>query len=68
MGKMPMLQLKLKCHAAHNRVWINTDPTEHAEICAIREACAARSSVHLPDCTIYCTTEPCPMCFGAIHG
>jgi tRNA(Arg) A34 adenosine deaminase TadA len=51
----------------HNRVWATTDPTAHAEVCCIREACTARGRVHLADCTIYSTTEPCPMCFSAIH-
>ena len=51
----------------HNRVWATTDPTAHAEVCCIREACTARGRVHLPECTIYSTTEPCPMCFSAIH-
>ena len=51
----------------HNRVWATTDPTAHAEVVCIREACESRGKVHLPDCTIYSTTEPCPMCFSAIH-
>ncbi len=52
---------------AHNNVWTNTDPTAHAEICAIREACEKLDTVKLEGCTIYSTTEPCPMCFAAIH-
>ena len=51
----------------HNRVWLDTDPTAHAEVNAIRAACAAAGDVHLPGATIYSTTEPCPMCFTAIH-
>jgi tRNA(Arg) A34 adenosine deaminase TadA len=51
----------------HNRVWAKTDPSAHAEVETIREACAARGEVKLDGCTIYSTTEPCPMCFSAIH-
>ena len=51
----------------HNRVWQNTDITAHAEVQAIREACGKQGAVHLDDATIYSTTEPCPMCFAAIH-
>ncbi len=51
----------------HNRVWADTDITAHAEIVAIREACRALGSVDLSCCEIYATTEPCPMCFSAIH-
>ena len=42
------------------------DATAHAEIEAIREACAARGGWRLDDCTLYVTLEPCPMCTGAI--
>lgn len=51
----------------HNRVWQQTDPTAHAEVQSIRVACAAAGRVHLEGATIYSTTEPCPMCFSAIH-
>lgn len=51
----------------HNRVWETTDITAHAEITAIREACRKLGSVDLSGCVIYSTTEPCPMCFSAIH-
>jgi tRNA(Arg) A34 adenosine deaminase TadA len=53
--------------AACNRVVAAHDPTAHAEILAIREACRARGAVHLEGCTIYTTCEPCPMCLAAIH-
>jgi tRNA(Arg) A34 adenosine deaminase TadA len=52
---------------AHNRVWADTDITAHAEVVAIREACARLGTVDLSGCTIYSTVEPCPMCFSAIH-
>ena len=52
---------------AHNHVWATSDPTAHAEVQAIREACGKLGAVHLAGATIYSTTEPCPMCFAAIH-
>ncbi len=51
----------------HNAVWASTDITAHAEITAIREACRDLVTVDLSGCTIYSTTEPCPMCFSACH-
>lgn len=51
----------------HNVVWKTTDITAHAEINAIREACKKLNTVDLSGCTIYSTTEPCPMCFSACH-
>ena len=50
----------------HNRRMQNCDPTAHAEIEAIREACRARGTWRLDGCTLYVTLEPCPMCAGAI--
>jgi tRNA(Arg) A34 adenosine deaminase TadA len=52
---------------AHNTVWMDTDITAHAEINAIRKACKKLGRVSLEDCEMYSTTEPCPMCFSAIH-
>jgi tRNA(Arg) A34 adenosine deaminase TadA len=52
---------------AHNTVLANHDATCHAEINAIRAASRALGSHDLSGCTIYSTTEPCPMCFSAIH-
>lgn len=51
----------------HNTVWKGNDITAHAEINAIRMACKKLNSIDLNGCTIYSTTEPCPMCFSAIH-
>ncbi|MUT67923.1 tRNA adenosine(34) deaminase TadA [Paenibacillus sp. NEAU-GSW1] len=45
---------------------INHDPTAHAEMVAIREACDKLGAWRLLDCTLYVTLEPCPMCAGAI--
>ncbi len=53
--------------AAHNSVFADTDITAHAEVNAIRAACKKTGSVKLTDCVIASTTEPCPMCFSAIH-
>jgi tRNA(Arg) A34 adenosine deaminase TadA len=50
-----------------NRVTSTNDPTAHAEIVAIREACRALGNFQLSDCEIYTTCEPCPMCLGAIY-
>ncbi|OGI07266.1 MAG: tRNA-specific adenosine deaminase [Candidatus Melainabacteria bacterium RIFCSPLOWO2_02_FULL_35_15] len=52
---------------AHNVVWKTTDITAHAEINAIRQACKKLNTIDLSGCTIYSTTEPCPMCFSACH-
>lgn len=51
---------------AHNRVETDHDPTAHAEMLAIREAARRRGSPRLPDCDLYVTLEPCPMCAQAI--
>ncbi len=50
-----------------NQVPGTNDPTAHAEIVAIREACRRLGRFHLEDCAIYTTCEPCPMCLGAIY-
>lgn len=52
---------------AHNRVWETLDSTAHAEIVAIRDACHHLGAIDLSGCTIFSTTEPCPMCFSAAH-
>jgi tRNA(adenine34) deaminase len=49
-----------------NRTLELSDPTAHAEMLAIRAACAALGSQRLPDCDLYVTLEPCPMCAAAI--
>jgi len=50
-----------------NRVTANNDPTAHAEVMAIRDACKNLATFQLTDCEIYTTCEPCPMCLGAIY-
>ena len=49
-----------------NRVVELNDPTAHAEIIAIRDACKNMGTYNLSECTIYCSCEPCTMCLGAI--
>jgi guanine deaminase len=51
----------------YNRVTSDNDPTAHAEIMAIRDACKNIGSFQLDDCVIYTSCEPCPMCLGAIY-
>ncbi len=51
----------------NNRVLIDQDPTAHAEINAIRDACRALGSFQLDECDIYTSCAPCPMCLGAIY-
>jgi guanine deaminase len=50
-----------------NLVTSTSDPTAHAEIVAIREACRALDSFQLEGCDVYSSCEPCPMCLGAIY-
>ena len=51
----------------NNKVTSTNDPTAHAEITAIREACQHLNSFQLEGCVIYTSCEPCPMCLGAIY-
>ncbi len=53
--------------SAANRVTATNDPTAHAEIVAIREACASLGTFVLSGCEIYTSCEPCPMCLSAIY-
>ena len=50
-----------------NSVTLNNDPTAHAEVSAIRAACAAAGTFDLSGCEIYTSCEPCPMCLSAIY-
>jgi guanine deaminase len=50
-----------------NRVTSLNDPTAHAEVIAMRTACAALGAFQLDGCDLYTTCEPCPMCLGAIY-
>ncbi len=50
-----------------NRVTSNADPTAHAEVQAIRSACAKLGHFELKGCVLYTSCEPCPMCLGAIY-
>ena len=51
----------------NNRVTNSNDPTAHAEVVAIRDACKNIGSFQLDGCEIYTSCEPCPMCLGAIY-
>lgn len=51
----------------NNCVTSTNDPTAHAEVVAIRNACEKLNSFQLEDCVIYTSCEPCPMCLGAIY-
>ena len=50
-----------------NNVTLHHDPTAHAEVSAIREACRKLETFDLSGCNIYTSCEPCPMCLGAIY-
>jgi len=50
-----------------NQVLLTNDPTAHAEVVAIRDACKQLNTFQLHDCEIYTSCEPCPMCLGAIY-
>lgn len=51
----------------NNKVTSTNDPTAHAEVVAIRDACANLNHFQLDGCEIYTSCEPCPMCLGAIY-
>jgi len=51
----------------NNQVTSSNDPTAHAEVVAIRNACAKLGTFQLTGCEIYTSCEPCPMCLGAIY-
>ncbi|MGP0088376.1 MAG: nucleoside deaminase [Xanthobacteraceae bacterium] len=50
-----------------NQVTSTNDPSAHAEVVALRQACARLKAFNLPDCDIFASCEPCPMCLGAIY-
>jgi len=54
-------------HKAHDRCIELCDPTAHAELHVIREYCQLANKMSLQDYVLYCSTEPCVMCSGAIH-
>lgn len=51
----------------YNQVTSLNDPSAHAEILAIRDACKNLNSYHLKGCELYTSCEPCPMCMGAVY-
>lgn len=52
---------------SYNQVTSTNDPTAHAEVMAIRDACKNLKTFDLTDCEVYTSCEPCPMCLGAIY-
>ncbi len=50
-----------------NKVTSTNDPTAHAEVVAIRNACEKLNTYQLNGCEIYCSCEPCPMCLSAVY-
>jgi guanine deaminase len=50
-----------------NQVTSRNDPTAHAEVVAVREACRRLRRFHLEDCELYTSCEPCPMCLAAVY-
>ncbi len=70
LGEVPVGALVVKDEqviaSAHNERELLPDATAHAEVLAIRRACAALGTNRLSDCTLYVTLEPCPMCAGAL--
>ena len=53
--------------AAGNSVTLDNDPTAHAEVNAIRRACALTRNFKLEGCVVYCSSEPCSMCLSALY-
>lgn len=53
--------------SGHNQVTSTNDPTAHAEVVAVRAACATLRSFQLDGCDVYASAEPCPMCMGALY-
>ena len=51
----------------NNKVLATNDPTAHAEVVAIRDACKTLNTFQLNECEVYTSCEPCPMCLGAIY-
>lgn len=51
----------------HNEIFIRNNPTAHAEMVAIEDACKKTGNLQLEECDLYTSLEPCPMCFGAVY-
>ena len=70
-GQSPFGAIIVRGHdvvaVTHNTVWLDTDPTAHAEVNCIRSAAKALKLIDLSGCEMYSTCEPCPMCLAAIH-
>lgn len=66
-GAVIVSQYDVLVGKGHNMVTINNDPTQHAEIVAIRDACKKLDTYDLTGHNIYTSCEPCPMCMAAIY-
>lgn len=72
LGDLPIGAIIIDIHSkkilaqAHNQQFTSFDPTAHAEISAIREACHKLKSTYLPKVALFTSTEPCTMCISAI--
>jgi tRNA(adenine34) deaminase len=64
-GAVVVSDIKILSRSHNSAISLN-DPTAHAEILAIREACRIKKNYRIPDCDLYVTLEPCAMCLGAI--
>ena len=64
-GAVVVWDKRILSRAQNGTISLN-DPTAHAEILAIREACRIKKNYRIPDCDLYVTLEPCAMCLGAI--
>ncbi len=62
-----IVQGELIVGSGYNQVTSSNDPTAHAELVAIREACGKLGTFQLTDCELFSSCEPCPMCLGAIY-
>jgi tRNA(Arg) A34 adenosine deaminase TadA len=51
----------------HNEIFVRNNPTAHAEMVAIEDACGKSNNILLDGCELYTSMQPCPMCFGAIY-
>lgn len=51
----------------HNEIFLRNNPTAHAEMVAIEDACKRSNNILLEDCELYTSMQPCPMCFGAVY-
>ncbi|CAN5421377.1 nucleoside deaminase [soil metagenome] len=70
-GQIPVAAVLVRADkviaVTHNTVWRSCDPTAHAEMNCIRQACLTIRDISLRGCHLFTTLEPCPMCLAASH-